>query len=294
MTTVLPRSYLYVPGDASDKLGRALERGADALIIDLEDGVAPSSRPAARRAVAAWLAGLPPASNGRTEVWVRVPSGPSGDEDVEAIVTPALTGICVAKAGRRDLDVLKAKLTRFEVDRGLGIGVIALLPLVETAGALAEVGALARSARVARLQLGEIDLAADLGLTPSDDEHELLWARSAAVVASAAAHIGPPVGAVSADFRDLEHFAATTERQRRLGFYGRACVHPAQVAIANRIFMPSEDEVARAQALLDAFDAAVRREAGVAITPDGKMVDEAVVRAARTVLVRARQNELRR
>ncbi len=174
-----------------------------------------------------------------------------------------------------DLDQLLASL-------GSIAGVV---PLLESARAVLRAGELARAPRVQRLQIGEADLRADVGIVPGADERELLYARSHVVLASAAAGIKPPIAPVSTNFRDLDAFRASTVELARLGFVGRACIHPGQVAIANDVFTPSPEEVETARRLVGRWEFA---GAGVAVDDDGRFVDEAVVRQARLVLARAR------
>ncbi|MBB3043650.1 MULTISPECIES: HpcH/HpaI aldolase/citrate lyase family protein [Nocardioides] len=274
----LARSALYVPGDAEDKLERILERGADEVIIDLEDAVAPRDKERARDTTRIWLHDLPVLHN--VGVWVRVNAGPMRDADVRAVAgAPALTGFMVAKTETvdelLDLDQLLASL-------GSIAGVV---PLLESARAVLRAGELARAPRVQRLQIGEADLRADVGIVPGADERELLYARSHVVLASAAAGIKPPIAPVSTNFRDLDAFRASTVELARLGFVGRACIHPGQVAIANDVFTPSPEEVETARRLVGRWEFA---GAGVAVDDDGRFVDEAVVRQARLVLARAR------
>ncbi|QWF24816.1 CoA ester lyase [Nocardioides sp. LMS-CY] len=274
----MARSALYVPGDAEDKLERILERGADEVIIDLEDAVAPRDKERARDTTRIWLHDLPVLHN--VGVWVRVNAGPMRDADVRAVAgAPALTGFMVAKTETvdelLDLDQLLASL-------GSIAGVV---PLLESARAVLRAGELARAPRVQRLQIGEADLRADVGIVPGADERELLYARSHVVLASAAAGIKPPIAPVSTNFRDLDAFRASTVELARLGFVGRACIHPGQVAIANDVFTPSPEEVETARRLVGRWEFA---GAGVAVDDDGRFVDEAVVRQARLVLARAR------
>lgn len=283
----IPRSYLYVPGDQLEKLAKAFDRGADALIVDLEDAVAPSRKDAARQTVAQWLSDARPA--GQVQVWVRVNPGEMGLEDVAAVVAPTLTGVVAAKAEKpEDLVALDAALHAAEAAAGLTSGSIAISPLLESAAAVLDALRIARGPRVRRLQLGEVDLRADIGATPGDDEQELLHVRSHVVLVSAACRLDPPVGPVSPDFRDLARLRASTEALARMGFLGRACIHPAQVAVVNEVFTPSADEVERARALVRRFDEAVAAGSGVLVDDDGRMVDEAVIRQARRVLSLAR------
>ncbi len=143
---------------------------------------------------------------------------------------------------------------------------------------------IAQAPRVRRLQVGEADLKADTGIEPGDDERELLWVRSQVVLVSAAAGIDPPVGPVSTNFRDLDALRVSTEAVRRLGYRGRACIHPAQIAVVHEVFTPSPEQVDAARALIAAYDAAVAAGSGVLIGADGRMVDEAVVRQARRLV----------
>jgi citrate lyase subunit beta/citryl-CoA lyase len=284
--SMTPRSYLYIPGNQPRFLASALERGADALIVDLEDAVPLAGKDAAREAVGQWLAGLPRLE---AEIWVRVNPGERGLADVRALANAAtgrlgggpahggaaLAGFCLAKAdSAADVAEVAAALD------ALG-SPAALLPLLESAAGVLRAAHIARAPRVRRLQLGEADLCADAGIEPGADERELLFARSSVVLASAAAGIEPPVAPVSTDFRDLDALAASTRSLRRLGFFGRACIHPAQLPVANQVFTPTRAE-------LDAAADVVSRHAaaggGVAVAVDGRMIDEAVVRWARRLL----------
>lgn len=275
---MLARSALYVPGDAGDKLARALERGADEVIVDLEDAVASASKDQARELVRVWLHDLPILAN--VGVWVRLNTGDLRETDVRAIAdAPALTGVMVAKTETPDELV--------ELDRLLSSlgSTAAVVPLLESAAAVLRAAEIAKAPRVQRLQIGEADLRADIGVTPGDDERELLYVRSHVVLASTAAGIAPPIAPVSTNFRDLDAFRASTAALARLGFVGRACIHPAQVAVANEVFTPTEEQVARARALVEKWE---RDGAGVAVDERGHFVDEAVIRQARLVLARAR------
>ncbi|MFC9971111.1 HpcH/HpaI aldolase/citrate lyase family protein [Spirillospora sp. NPDC127200] len=275
------RSALYVPGDAPGKLATAVRRDADELIIDLEDAVPPAAKDGARRAVAAWLGGRGDAPGPR--LWVRINAGAVGVRDVRAVALPGVAGVCVAKTETvRQLEELDGLLTGLEKERGLhGLGVV---PLLESADAVLNAPALARAPRVVRLQLGEADLCADLGVEPGPDGRELLLARSRIVLASAAARIRPPVAPVSTDFRDPRALRASTLAFKRLGFRGRACVHPAQLPVVNEVFTPSPEEIARARDLVARHDAAMADGSGVCLDERGRLVDEAVVRSARRLL----------
>lgn len=267
------RSYLYVPGDQPDKLAKADERGADALIVDLEDSVPLARKAEARAILAGWLG-----ARGERDppVWVRVSSGAMLADDIAAIADASIAGVSLAKA---TLDGL-ARLDRLLDARGL-----AVIALMETADAILGARAIAEHPRVVRLAIGEADLAAELAIETSSDGREMWFARQTVVLASAAAGIESPVGPVSTEFRDQAALRTTTETLRRMGFGARAAIHPAQVAIINEAFTPSADEVDAAQRIIERFAAA----GGAACTDDdGRMIDEAIVRSARRVLDRDR------
>ena len=259
------RSYLYVPGDRPDRLGKALDRAGDAIIVDLEDGVPPPRRDSARGIVAEWLATL---SAPRPELWVRVNGGPRLADDLAAVAAGPVTGVVVPKATRAELIL---------ADRALDGTAIRLVGLVETAAGLLEASQLAVSARVSHLAIGEADLAADLGMSP-DEREGLLPLRMQLVVASAAARLAPPTGPVDVNVRDLSGLAESSRSLRRIGFGARSAIHPDQVPVIEEAFTPSADEVSRARELIAAWDG------GTGVSADGRFVDEAVLRTARRVV----------
>jgi len=276
-----PRSYLYCPGDQPDRLSRAGGWGADAVIADLEDSVHARRKGVARRTVAGWLA------EGVTgEVWARV-NPDSLAEDLDAVVAAGLRGVVLPKAEPGVAATLDELLTRREHERGLPPGRLVVQAVIETARGLLAAAELADAPRVVRLGVGEADLAAELGADLRADPEVLGPLRLQLVVASAAAGIAAPVGPASTDFRDLAALRASTHGLLRLGFRGRTAIHPAQLACINEVFTPSAEQVARASALISAFDAAADAGTGVITGPDGTMADAAVLRSARDVLARA-------
>lgn len=275
-------SYLYVPGNNPDRFAKAERVGADAVIFDLEDAVSPADKEAARAQVAEHLALPRPAG---VEAWVRLNSDEWLGRDVEAVVGPGLRGVIPAKtSSREELVRLDALLAEAEVTRGLRPGRIAVAPLIESGLGVANIVDIARGPRVTTLHLGEVDLAADLGLEPGADEIELFFARSQAVVACSAAGLGGPVAPVSTNFRDLAAFSTSTLALRRLGFVGRACIHPAQLAVVHEVFTPTALQTEEAEDVLRRLDEA---GAGVAVDAGGRMIDEAVARQARRILAQS-------
>lgn len=273
------RTWLYVPGDRPERIAKAAaladDRRPDALILDLEGAVAPSAKPAARAAVAEALAGwaddAPPA-------WVRVNADPDlCRADVEAVAAAGPAGIVLPKATAASVAHLDALLTRHDVPT------LPVVALIESAQGLLDAPDLARHPRVRNLALGEVDLAADLGVTRPDDA-TMLPLRLQVVVAAAAAGSPAPTGPVSTAVRDLDGLAASSAELRRLGFGGRSAIHPDQVPIVQAAFRPTSDELAAAERLVAAYDDALARGDGVVVDDDGRMVDEAVVRRARLLL----------
>lgn len=279
------RSWLYVPGDRPEVLEKSPGRGADALVLDLEDAVPVSGKADARRLVASHLADV----DGGPERWVRV-SPSSIEEDVASAMSPGLSGIFLAKAEPEGLLELDGALDDAERVAGHDVGSTPVVALLETARALEEVREIARAPRVRQLALGEADLGAELGVRPGPEGIEFDPLRLQVVVASAAAGILAPIGPVSTDFQNAEALRTSTVRLARLGFEARQAIHPAQVAVVNEVLTPTEDEVVRAQKVVEAFERAASEGNGVLLDEDGRMVDQAVVRSARRVLARARLN----
>ncbi|HYF58589.1 MAG TPA: CoA ester lyase [Burkholderiaceae bacterium] len=260
------RSYLYVPADRPDRYAKALAAGADAVIVDLEDAVAPDAKASARRALADWLAaGVP---GGAVTVRINAPATPWFDDDLRACAAPGVVAVMVPKAERAE--VLAEVAARLPGRR--------LLPLVETARGIADLRAVASAPAVERLAFGSIDLSLDLGVA---DEHEaLLYARSRMVLASRLADLAAPIDGVTTALDDAEAIGRDAERARRLGFGAKLCIHPRQVAVVNRAFAPSEAELDWARRVL----AAAREAGGAAASLDGKMIDRPVILRAEALL----------
>jgi citrate lyase subunit beta/citryl-CoA lyase len=261
-------SYLYVPADRPERFGKALASGAGAVILDLEDAVAVGAKAEALAAVVEHLR----RPLGPVEQWVRVNAGDVGCADLEAIAgLPGLSGVFVPKATSSALDAL---------------GRVAEVPrcaLVESAATLLELPSVAGAAGVVALAMGEVDLAADLGLDPSPDERELWPFRMQVVVTSAALGLRAPIGPVHTAIQDGEGLRSGTQALRRAGFEARQAIHPSQVAAIDEVMAPTDGEVERARELLRLAEAA---GGGVCVDADGRMVDEAVLRSARRVLAR--------
>ena len=264
------RSLLFVPGSRPERFDKALAAGASAVIIDLEDAVAPADKPAARAALQAWL--LAPARGDRAVV-VRINSAdtPWFDDDLALCGLPGVAAVMVPKAERAAV-----------LARVVAAGARALLPLVESAAGLGALAALAAAPGVWRLAFGSIDLQVDLGMKDATED-ELLPFRLQLLLASRLAGIGAPIDGVSTTIDDEPRLVQDVQRARRLGFGGKLCIHPRQVAVVNRHLAPSDDERAWAQRVLAAA-AAAGGAGGAAIAVDGKMVDKPVLLRAEAIL----------
>lgn len=292
------RSWLYVPADQRRFLDSAPARGADALIVDLEDSVAPRAKDTARATVTDWLPGELPgrSSSGNravpadpssglapgAEIWLRLNAG-ALEPDV-AVLTAAVTGVVLPKAS----PALLAQLDEILLSREEQLSLtrqFAVLGLIETAQGLLDARQLAAMPRVEHLSLGEADLCAELRLAPSPAGDELWPLRMQIVVASAAAGIGAPVGPVATDFRDTGALRVSSAALLRAGYRARSAIHPAQIPVINEVFSPSAQDVEQARRLVERFE----ESGGSAMTDgQGQLIDLAVVRSAREILSRAR------
>lgn len=286
-----PRSWLFVPGDGDRKLDKADATGADALILDLEDSVAPANKPAARRTVRAFLDARPPGSRGPA-LWVRVnPLDEGALEDLAAVLGGAPDGVVLPKIeGPEDVRRLGHCLDALEVREGLAPGRTRVLPVAtETAAAPFRLGDFAGAAppRLAGLTWGAEDLSAALGAaTPRDESggwtQTYLVVRSLVLLAAKAAGV-QAIDTLYVDFRDADGLRASSLAAAREGFTGRLAIHPAQVGPINEAFAPSEADVAHARRVLAAF--AAQPGAG-AVGLDGKMLDIPHLKQARALLAR--------
>jgi citrate lyase subunit beta/citryl-CoA lyase len=226
------RSQLHVPAGAAEELSAARGYGADALVVDLAAVPAPAERASAGQETVRWLR-----AGQAGPVWVRISAGPAGMADARAVVSRELTGVCVVGAeSATELAALAVVLAEAEEKLGLPIGTVKMAPQLESAAAVLAAPQLARAPRVTWLGLGEERLSAELGVEPGPDERELLWVRSQVVAASAAARIAAPVGPLCADVEDLARLRQRTIALRRLGFWGRACLHPDQLPVVHDVF----------------------------------------------------------
>jgi citrate lyase subunit beta/citryl-CoA lyase len=261
---------LYVPADRPDRVGKALAGPADVVLVDLEDAVAPDRKDHGREQVARMLAGI---TDREVQVRVNDVRTEAGRADLAMVADlPAAIGVRLPKI--EDPATVRAVAERLPGR--------ALHPVLESAlGVEAAYRIATADPAVASIGLGEADLRADLGL-PADADDGLAYPRSRVLVAARAAGLPAPAQSVYANVKDLAGLAASCRAGRRLGFHGRAAIHPAQLPVIAAEYAPTEAELAAARAVL------ALGTTGAAALPDGRFVDEAILRTARNTLREAR------
>jgi citrate lyase subunit beta/citryl-CoA lyase len=267
------RSLLFVPGSRPDRFDKALTAGADAVILDLEDAVPPPDKARAREAIAAWL-------TPRHAVMLRLnqADSPWFGDDLALCRQPGVAAVLLPKAERTaDLAAVRAA------------GAAAVLPLIESAAGFAALTQLAGAPGVQQLVFGSLDLQLDLGMRDAHED-ELLAFRSQLVLASRLAGLQAPIDGVTTAIDDPARLREDVARARRLGFGGKLCIHPRQVADVNACFAPDEAQRAWARRVLQAAAASD----GAAVALDGQMIDKPVILRAQAILREAERGEQRR
>lgn len=272
------RSLLFVPGDRPDRMRKAFSAGADALILDLEDAVAPAAKAEARRHVAEFVHAV-----GGNQIWVRVNplDSPEQERDLDVVVAARPHGVVLPKAeGGHDVDELARRLT----ERG-NVSAQILAIATETPAAIFGLGSYSGAKRLAGLTWGAEDLPAAIGAASSREEDGSFTApyeiaRSLCLFGAAAAG-AMPIETIYPSFTDLKGLHAYAARARRDGFSAMMAIHPAQVGVINDAFTPSDAEVAHAQAVVAAF--AANPDAG-ALSLDGRMIDRPHLVQAQRIL----------
>lgn len=281
----LLRSLLFVPANSEKLLHSAVRRGADAIQLDLEDAIAASAKQTARDAIGNAIAWL----QGRTPYVVARINGPLrlAVRDLETVVVSGVQAITVPKVPDAGLlRLLDETIVELEAERGLPVGGIRLIAMIETAEGLANANAIAAATpRLVALTLGPEDLAASLGSQATPDAMYvpcmlvLVAARKAGIIPLGYA------GSISL-YDDKETYAGWIRRAAELGFEGAFCIHPNQVAVCNELFQPTAAEIAKARHILDEYEK--HKAAGVGVfVVDGRMVDAPVVQRAQTIVVKA-------
>ena len=285
----LPRSFLYVPANREKFLEKSLSLPADALLFDLEDSVPATEKEAARAGVKAYA----PKVAGK-RAWVRVNGLETGfaEADLDAVIgVTGLVGIFLPKVETRD-EVIKwdAMIGELEAARGVPANATKLVLSIESAlGVLNAYDMTLGATRVVSSAFGgaqDGDLNTDLGCVWSIDGPERMHARCHTLMSARAARFESPLDGVYANVRDPQGFEQDTALSRRLGYRGRKLIHPSQIGPCNRLYAPSQQELDYYSRVLEALDKAVA-QGSASTTVDGKMIDEAMAKAARRVLDQA-------
>lgn len=269
-------SFLFVPATRPERLGKAMDSGADMVIADWEDAVAPADKEGARQALAQAVEALEGTQRARLLVRINAEGTPWHAEDLRALaqlVEMGVAGVVVSKAERAQ--------TLHAVARAAGAQA-ALLPLIESVAGLDAAAALAAAPQVVRLAFGHLDFQVDAGMACGLEEEELLPMRMALVLASRRVGIGAVVDGVTVETRNPERLALDAARARRMGFGGKLCIHPAQVQPLHAVFDPDPAAVAHAQRLC----LALAEAGGGVCVLDGRMVDAPVLHMAQQTLAR--------
>ena len=286
------RSILYVPGNVPKFIDRAHERGADCILVDLEDSVTLAEKPAARALLPATMSKV---VRGGADVAVRI-NRPMrlAIPDIEAAVRPGLAALFITKTeGVQHLRLLDEAVSELERERGMPVGSVGFAAMIEHPRALAELNDIAeRGPRLIAMMLGGEDFALETGSIPGDETLEL---PKRLVAFAAQAHGVAMIGILGtvADYTDPAAYRKSAARARTFGFSGATCVHPGLVSALNEAFTPPADEVAHARKLIAADEKAAAEGRG-SFTVDGKMVDIPVIDRARRLLARHDAIERRR
>ncbi|RZF29114.1 CoA ester lyase [Paraburkholderia sp. UYCP14C] len=267
------RSLLFVPATKPERFIKALDSGADCIVIDLEDAVAEGSKDSAREQLAQHLPHLTPAQLARTVVRVNAVGTLWHASDIALLCEWVGQRVTVMCPKAEDADALRRVAQKLGADARV-------VALIESLAGLDAADALAREPQVARLAFGHLDFQLDLGMRASAEEPELAFARNALVAASRRARLPAPIDGVTTDTGNAERLAADARRARAFGFGGKLCIHPAQVAGVNEALGHTEAEQVWARRVLE--EAA--KHGGEAFSLDGRMVDLPVIRAAEAIV----------
>ena len=276
------RSLLFAPGNHPRKVEKVFQVGADVVILDLEDAVAITEKPATRATI---VDALKKQRRGLGYVRVNSLDTEFAWGDFAGVVGAWVDGIVLPKVETADqLQTVDWLLAQLERENGMEIGSIDLLPIIETGLGLYNIEAITMAGtRVKRVSFGAGDFTRDLNLVWTGPEQELAYARGRIVLASRAAGIEPPIDSVFIDLKDREHLELSTQKALEFGFQGKLCIHPDQVNLVNDVFTPDVAEVTRAKRIIAAFEEA-EAAGSASIQVDGYFVDYPIVEKARRVL----------
>ena len=276
------RTYLFAPGNHPRKVAKVFDAGADAVVLDLEDAVAAAEKEATRAVV---VAALQKPRNCLGYVRVNALDTDYCYGDLNAVARPGVDGIMLPKVEKpSQLETADWLLGQLERQHGLAHGALDLLPIIETGRGVAAAEAIAGAVtRVKRLSFGAGDYTRDMGMVWTASEAELAHARACIVLASRVAGLEPPIDTVFIDLSDAENLVQSARTALSAGFQGKLCIHPNQVEPVNRVFTPSEAELAQAEKHIAAFKEA-EAAGSASIQVDGYFIDYPIVEKAERVL----------
>jgi citrate lyase subunit beta/citryl-CoA lyase len=281
------RSFLFTPANHPRRVEKVFQVGADAVILDLEDAVAISEKPAARQDVVNAFSSRP---NSATRHYVRVNSidTPYCEDDIKATVGPWLDGVVLPKVeSRACLNELERMLAAAEAEQGIPVGSLDLMPIIETARGVESAKKIATAdSRVKRMAFGGGDYTLDLNYQWEADETVLAYARAKLSHASRLGDLEPPIDTVVLQIKDNERFLQSARQGKQFGFGGKLCIHPDQISLTHEVFTPSEAEIAHARAVVAAFEAA-EAEGSASIQLDGYFIDYPIVYKSQRILALA-------
>lgn len=286
MDLLIIRSMLILPANVPRFLEKAHERGADAIVLDLEDAVPPNERDSARKNLAA---AVPRSGSKGALVHVRVNNDPALiAEDLDAAIQPGLRAVFLPKVEHQDqIHALGEMISDLEPDRGLQPGSIKISVHVESPLGLLNIRSIANaSTRIESMSLGVDDYCAELGVNPSEDAEELFYPLNVMITVCCATGVLPLgiLGSV-AGYKDLEGFERRAIRAKKLGSKGGYCIHPTQAPALNRIFSPEKDQIELARRIIETYERSLNEGRG-STSLDGKMLDLPVYkRAKRTMAI---------
>lgn len=286
----LIRSWMFVPGHRQRMIDKALGLNADAVMLDIEDGVAPNEKDAARKNIAESLGREKPPGSPARYVRINAIGHARMDADLDAVVRPGLEGLVCPKVDTvEEVRQVDAILNDKEPKNKLEKGRVKLLIAIESPRGLLNAPAIAAaSERIVGLIFGAEDFGREIGLPTvrEGEARDLIYARSATVIAAAAAHV-QPVDGVWVDLNDSDGLLGFARQSRQLGFSGMSCIHPSQVDAINTVFSPTAEEIEYCQKVLQAFEEANARGDG-SIAFGGQLIDRPIVERARRAVDTAR------
>lgn len=272
-TLAFSSNFLFVPGTRPERFSKALDSGANAVVLDLEDAVPEEDKDKARSAIRnAWHDFT---ADQKSRLVIRSNAPGSSFYSADLILAQELNVACILIPKSESLDEINGA--------ALVLPNTAIIPMIETALGLEHLREIAQSNQVIRLALGNLDLQADLGMICDEEETQLQTARFQIVLASRLAQIAPPIDGVTPSTEDLDRINRDALRAKALGFGGKLCIHPKQVSVVKAAFMPSQDELNWAKRVIEADHASH----GGAVKLDGRMIDRPVVLLAQKTLALA-------